>query len=74
MNLFTFPSLKFLQKHELVEYYELSQAILEGRLSDFEREIETHMKTFIVSGTFLVVEKLRLICLRNFIKRVYLMV
>jgi hypothetical protein len=70
MNSGNFPSPQLLEQYDLKEYMGLSQAAIKGDLCELEKNIEKHMDYFISLGVFISVEKLRLITLRNFVKRV----
>jgi len=65
-----FPTLQLLEMYDLKEYMGLSQACVRGDLHDLEVNIEKHMDYFISLGVFIAVESLRLIALRNFVRRV----
>ena len=45
-------------------------AVLQGDLAAFEKALEKNEDSFIQSGVFITMERLRMVTLRNFIKRV----
>ena len=65
-----FPSQKLLVTYNLPEYLEMVQACLNGDMPAFESSMEKHMDSLIYSGVFTTVEHLRLVTLKNFVKRV----
>lgn len=72
INRGNFPTLKLLQDYNLHEEYgALVQASLQGEMAVLERELDAKQESFIQSGTFITIEKMRMICLRNFVRRVY---
>lgn len=69
-----FPSQKLLQHYELPEYTEMVEACINGEMTLFETAMERHMDSLIYSGVFTTVEHLRLVTLRNFVRRIALAV
>ena len=65
-----FPSTKLLEQYDLREYVELTAAAIQGDLPELEKVIEKNMDYYISLGVYITVEKLRLITLRNFVKRI----
>ena len=65
-----FPTQKLLEQYDLREYIDLSRAAIRGDLPELEKNIEKYMDYFVSLGVYISVEKLRLVTLRNFIKRV----
>lgn len=65
-----FPSPQLLQQYDLKEYNGISSACMKGNLKELEAAIDLHMDYFISLGVFISIEKLRLVTLRNFVKRV----
>ena len=65
-----FPSQSLLQNYDLLEYSEVTDACLKGNMQGLEQAISTNMDQFIQSGVFIVVERLRSVTLKNFVKRV----
>jgi hypothetical protein len=65
-----FPTYKLLQHYGLDEYKGISATALRGDLKAFDRELDVNMDYFVSLGVFICLEKLRLMTLRNFVKRV----
>ena len=65
-----FPSSSLLEQYGLDEYLEVTAACLNGDMQALEQAISVNMDQFIKSGVFTVVERLRMVTLKNFIKRV----
>lgn len=65
-----FPSRSLLQCYDLLEYSEVTEACLKGDMQGLEQAISSNMDQFIQSGVFIVVERLRSVALKNFVKRV----
>ena len=59
-----------LKEYELEEYKEVVDACLRGDMVSIEEAIQTNMDFFIHSGVFPFLERLRLVTLRNYVKRV----
>lgn len=69
-----FPSQKLLQTYDLPEYSDLVQACLNGDMLAFEASVEKNMDAHIYSGVFTTIEHIRLVTLRNFVRRISLAV
>mmetsp|Transcript_14215 Transcript_14215/g.16952 ORF Transcript_14215/g.16952 Transcript_14215/m.16952 type:complete len:151 (-) Transcript_14215:96-548(-) len=65
-----FPTQQLLQRYQLNEYIEVTNACLKGDMQALEQAISTNMDQYIQSGVFTVVERLRMVTLKNFVKRV----
>ena len=65
-----FPTPKMLEQYDLTEYQEVIDACLSGNMVALEDSLEKNCEQFINSGVFTVIEKLRMMTLRNFIKKV----
>ena len=65
------PTLKLIEQYQLVEYKEMVAACLQGDMAALEASIESNMDIFIQSGVFTVLERIKMVTLRNFIKRIY---
>jgi hypothetical protein len=70
MNTGKFPSQRLLQMYDLNEYSAMVDACLNGDMPAFEAALEQNMDQLIYSGVFTTVEHLRLVTLKNFVKRV----
>ena len=69
-----YPTDQLLSKYGLIEYRDLSIAVIKGDLALLDACINKHMHYFISLGLFALIEKLRLITLRNFMHRIYMIV
>ena len=65
------PTIKLIEQYQLVEYKELVGACLQGDMAALEESIERNMDIYIQSGVFTVLERIKMVTLRNFIKRIY---
>lgn len=65
-----FPSQTLLERYGLSEYIEVNDACLKGDMQSLEQAISANMDQYIQSGVFIVVERLRMVTLKNFVKRV----
>ena len=65
-----FPSQVLLERYGLNEYFEIREASLKGDMQALEQAISSNMDQYIQSGVFTVVERLRMVTLKNFVKRV----
>ena len=70
MAMGSLPSPALLERSGLGHYYGICKAVATGNVKLFNAELQRHMEVFIRSGTFLLVEKLKLICYRSLLKRV----
>ena len=59
-----------LTQYELQEYKDVVDACLRGDMVALETAISTNMDQYIKSGVFTVLERMRMVCLKNFIKKV----
>ncbi|KAG1700234.1 hypothetical protein DVH05_012040 [Phytophthora capsici] len=66
------PSPKLLSDFALEEYTGLTDAIRDGNLHLFTEYLAQYQGKFIQQGVYLLIEKLRLLVLRNLFKKVYL--
>lgn len=67
------PSLKLLEKYELMQFAELSQAVIEGNLLKLNASLVKHENFFIRWGIYLILERLKIITYRNLFKKVHLL-
>lgn len=65
------PSPQLIDAYALHEYTGLTDAIRRGDLQRFDAYLEQYQTQFIQQGVYLLIEKLRLVVLRNLIKKVY---
>ncbi|TMW68715.1 hypothetical protein Poli38472_006183 [Pythium oligandrum] len=66
------PSPRLIQEYSLDEYIGLTEAIRIGNLRLFNEYLDQYQDKFIQQGVYLLIEKLRLVLLRNLFKKVYL--
>lgn len=66
------PSKQILEKYDLLQFWELVQAVCQGNLLLLDQVIEKYEVFFIKSGIYLIVEKLKIIAYRNLFRKVYL--
>ena len=59
-----------LETYDLLEYKPVVDACLSGQMVELEAAIAENTDLFINSGVFAVIEKLRMMTLRNFVKKV----
>ena len=67
------PSAELLKQYDLIHFGELATAIKQGNLRKLDRVIESSSEFFWKYGTYLVLEKLRIIAYRNVFKKVMLL-
>ena len=65
-----FPSRELLERYGLVEYIDVTVAAMKGDMQALEQCISQNMDLYIQSGVFTVIERLRMVTLKNFVKRV----
>ena len=66
-----YPSKELLTKFDLAtEYGDIVKACLQGDLAKLEEALLKNQDSFIQSGVFITVERLRMVTLRNFVRRV----
>lgn len=68
------PSPQLMEMYALEEYSGLTDAIRMGNLRLFNEYLERYQDKFIQQGVYLLIEKLRLVVLRNLFKKVYVVV
>ncbi|XP_055845593.1 PCI domain-containing protein 2 homolog isoform X1 [Episyrphus balteatus] len=66
------PKNQVLEKYDVMQFHELSNAIKEGNVRKFDEAIQKHESFFIKCGIYLLVEKLKFMVYRNLFKKVYL--
>ncbi|KAF5299182.1 hypothetical protein FQA39_LY02355 [Lamprigera yunnana] len=66
------PSRQVLEKYDIVQLWELVQAVCQGNLRLFDEIMDRHETFFINCGIYLIVEKLKIIAYRNLFRKVYL--
>lgn len=66
------PRRAIMQRYDVLQFWELAQALRTGNVRDFDEVIGRHEEFFIECGIYLIVEKLKIIGYRNLFKRVWL--
>ena len=71
MNKGIFPSEALLKKFDLEsEYSDIVKSCISGDMGGLERALQLNQDKFIQSGVFITVERLRMVTLRNFVRRI----
>lgn len=65
------PKISLLKKYDLMQFADVSQAVIEGNLKLLNSAIEAHEIFFAKCGVYLIVDKLKIITYRNLFKRVW---
>ena len=65
-----YPTESLCKKYGMDEFLEISKACRSGDLRNYKRNLEKHMKFFIEQGTYLMLEKIKVIVYRNLLRRV----
>ncbi|CAD6203489.1 GSCOCG00009788001-RA-CDS [Cotesia congregata] len=66
------PKKSLLEKYNLMEFWDLVEAVKKGDLRKLETVMTEHESFFIGAGIYLIVEKLKLLAYRNLFKKVWL--
>ncbi|KAK0167818.1 hypothetical protein PV327_001677 [Microctonus hyperodae] len=66
------PKRSLLEKYNLMEFWELVEAVKQGDMRKLEIVMSNHESFFIGAGIYLIVEKLKLLAYRNLFKKVWL--
>ncbi|XP_030757892.1 PCI domain-containing protein 2 [Sitophilus oryzae] len=66
------PNRVVLEKYNVLEFWDLVQAVCQGNLKWFDEIMEKHEIFFIHCGIYLIVDKLKIVAYRNLFKKVYL--
>lgn len=64
------PQTALLQKHDLMQFQEVTAAVKQGNLLRLNEALEANEKFFIKCGIYLILEKLKIITYRNLFKKV----
>ncbi|KAF7457225.1 PCI domain-containing protein [Cryptosporidium felis] len=64
------PNISLLKKYGLKHYIEISRAVLQGNIIDFDAAIEKYSEILIHHGTILCVERVKFILYRNLMRRI----
>ena len=65
------PSVKLLKQFDLMQFHEAAGAIKQGNLRRLHEALESNSEFFWRYGTFLILEKLKIIAYRNLVKLVW---
>ena len=65
------PTVSTLNKYNLCEFEDVVAAVKKGDIGLFNRTMEKHAAIFIKAGIYLILEKLKVITLRNLFKKIY---
>ena len=65
------PTTHLLDKYELHEYKTVVDAVRKGNVAQLNTALQQHQVTFIMQGTFLVLEKLRAVALRTLFQKTH---
>jgi nuclear mRNA export protein PCID2/THP1 len=71
MSLGVMPSEIIEKKYGLQDYLTLGRAVISGNLRVYEEVMQRNQREFIASGTYLVLEQVKLIAYRNLLKRIF---
>ncbi|XP_022902957.1 PCI domain-containing protein 2 [Onthophagus taurus] len=66
------PNREVLAKYDVIQFWELVEAVTQGNLKMFDELMETHETFFIKCGIYLIVDKLKIIAYRNLFRKVYM--
>ncbi|KAG2386280.1 hypothetical protein C9374_002726 [Naegleria lovaniensis] len=66
-----YPTQTLCEKYDLMEFMELSKACRTGDLRTYRRCLAENMNFFINDGTYLILEKIKVVVYRNLLRRVY---
>jgi hypothetical protein len=64
------PAMQLLHKYRLSQLADLLMAVKRGDLAGFSRTLDAHRAFFCAKGIYLILEKLRFLTFRNFLKKV----
>ncbi|XP_019871609.1 PCI domain-containing protein 2 [Aethina tumida] len=67
------PSKSVLEKYDVVEFWELVEAVVQGNLKKFDDILYFHRSFFVKYGIYIIVDKLKIIAYRNLFRKIYLM-
>lgn len=66
------PTKDVLEKYDVLQFWDLVQAVCQGNLKRFDELMDEHESFFIKCGIYLIVDKLKIIAYRNLFRKVYL--
>ena len=65
-----YPTLNLLKKYEMNSFKNLIISFKSGNLNKFEIEMKKYQNLFVKQGTFLILQKSKIMVYRNFFKKV----
>ncbi|GLH05000.1 hypothetical protein R5R35_006184 [Gryllus longicercus] len=65
------PQRGMLEKYDLLQFWEVAEAVKVGNLELLNNVMQHHEAFFIKFGIFLILEKLKYVCIRNLFKKVF---
>ena len=68
------PSAELIKKYKAYEYVDLAEAIVQGNLREFRKQVEKFKRLWIRRSLYLFMEKLELVLIRNLFKKTYRLV
>ena len=68
ISLRAFPEEKLIQKYKLTEFNLILEAIREGDVMSFERELEKYKINWIRQGIYFLFSELKMSCYRRFVE------
>lgn len=66
------PKREVLEKYDVIQFWDLVEAVCQGNLKLFDELMEKHESFFIKCGIYLIIDKLKIIAYRNLFRKVYL--
>lgn len=66
-----FPTRRLLEKHSQTDYIPLLEALKQGHVGAFQRELTKNQDLFIKAGILIMVQNLQLLAYRNLFRKVY---
>lgn len=66
------PTRSVLEKYDLLQFWELVEAVKQGNLKTIDSVINKYESFFIKVGIYLIVEKIKILAYRNLFRKVYL--
>ncbi|KAL1124743.1 hypothetical protein AAG570_001365 [Ranatra chinensis] len=68
------PTIKVLKKYDLLQLWEICEAVRSGNAKQLSAAMVTHQQFFIKCGIYLILERLKSVTYRNLFKKVYIVV
>jgi len=67
------PSIKLLHRFNLEPFIDIREAVISGNLLRLNQSLDKHQTFFIKTGTYLILEKLKILTYRNLFKKISLL-